>query len=157
MIRPVECCFTSTETRRRLIIVRDGSPGRPSRLSHSSWALIRSSRLAAFGGCVRLTVTAYPVTGHWNVTAYPSYCSSLKFQAPPLSPTSYTTRHRAQQGLCWQEDSGWLVECCFTSTETVGLLGTGTQDGRLCFHTAPELWDRGGDVELHIFGCRLTY
>ena len=32
-----------------------------------------------------------------------------------------------------------LVECCFTSTETVGLLGTGAQDGHLDFHTAPEL------------------
>ena len=28
-----------------------------------------------------------------------------------------------------------LVECCFTSTETVGLLGTGAQDGYLDFHT----------------------
>ena len=35
----------------------------------------------------------------------------------------------------------WLmVQCCFTSTETVGLLGTGAQDGHLDFHTAPELW-----------------
>ena len=34
---------------------------------------------------------------------------------------------------------GWLVECCFTSTETVGLLGTGAQDVHLDFHTAPEL------------------
>ena len=33
-----------------------------------------------------------------------------------------------------------LVECCFTSTETVGLLGTGAQDVHLDFHTAPELW-----------------
>ena len=33
-----------------------------------------------------------------------------------------------------------LVECCFTSTETVGLLGTGAQDVHLHFHTAPELW-----------------
>ena len=32
----------------------------------------------------------------------------------------------------------WL-KCCFTSTETVGLLGTGAQDGHLNFHTAPEL------------------
>ena len=31
------------------------------------------------------------------------------------------------------------VECCFTSAETVGLLGTGAQDGHLDFHTAPEL------------------
>ena len=34
-----------------------------------------------------------------------------------------------------------LLTCCFTSTETVGLLGTGAQDGHLDFHTSPELWD----------------
>ena len=34
----------------------------------------------------------------------------------------------------------WLVECCFTSTKTVGLFETGAQDGHLDFHTAPELW-----------------
>ena len=40
-----------------------------------------------------------------------------------------------------------LVECCFTSTETVGLLGTGAQDGHLDFHTAPELCvGTGSDV-----------
>ena len=33
----------------------------------------------------------------------------------------------------------WLVECCFTSTETVGLLGTGAEDVLLDFHTAPDL------------------
>ena len=33
--------------------------------------------------------------------------------------------------------SWWM--CCFTSTETVGLLGTGAQDGHFDFHTAPEL------------------
>ena len=32
----------------------------------------------------------------------------------------------------------WL-KCCFTSTETVGLLGTGAQDVHLDFHTPPEL------------------
>ena len=32
-----------------------------------------------------------------------------------------------------------LLECCFTFTETVGLLGTGAQDVRLDFHTAPQL------------------
>ena len=31
-----------------------------------------------------------------------------------------------------------LLECCFTSTETVGLLRTGAQDSHLDFHTAPE-------------------
>ena len=28
-----------------------------------------------------------------------------------------------------------LLKCCFTSTETVGLLGTGAQNGHLDFHT----------------------
>ena len=37
-----------------------------------------------------------------------------------------------------------MVECCFTSTETVGSLGTGAQGGRLDFHTAPELCMEGG-------------
>ena len=36
------------------------------------------------------------------------------------------------------------LKCCFTSTETVGLLGTGAQDGHLDFHTAP-----GTDTDLH--------
>ena len=31
------------------------------------------------------------------------------------------------------------LKCCFTFTETVGLLGTGDQDVHLDFHTAPEL------------------
>ena len=31
------------------------------------------------------------------------------------------------------------VECCFTSTETVSLLGTRGQEGHLDFHKAPEL------------------
>ena len=32
-----------------------------------------------------------------------------------------------------------LVERSVTSTETVGVLGTGSQDGHPDFHTAPEL------------------
>ena len=44
--------------------------------------------------------------------------------------------------LCQSSEcAGWLVECCFTSTEIVGLLGTGAQDGHLDFHTVPELYD----------------
>ena len=37
---------------------------------------------------------------------------------------------------------GWL-KCCFTSTETVGLLGTGAQDVHIDLHIAPELWAFG--------------
>ena len=32
-----------------------------------------------------------------------------------------------------------MIKCCFTHTETVGLLGTGAQDIHLDSHTAPEL------------------
>ena len=35
-----------------------------------------------------------------------------------------------------------LLKCYFTSTETVGLLGTGAQDVHLDFHTAPEVCAR---------------
>ena len=30
-----------------------------------------------------------------------------------------------------------MVQCCLTSTETIGLLGMGAQDGHLDFYTAP--------------------
>jgi len=38
------------------------------------------------------------------------------------------------------------MKCCFTSTETVGLLGTEAQDGHLDFHTAPEFGGLGPSV-----------
>ena len=36
-------------------------------------------------------------------------------------------------------DTMLLLKCCFTSTETVGLLGTEAQDVHLDFHTVLEL------------------
>ena len=48
----------------------------------------------------------------------------------------------------------WL-KCCFTSTETVGLLGTGAQDGHLDFYTAP-VW-RYDELMLNVLRCQLTY
>ena len=56
--------------------------------------------------------------------------------------TCVETVHSARDAHCASttvaQDLG-LVECCFTSAETVGLLGTGAQNGHLDFHTAPEL------------------
>ena len=46
-----------------------------------------------------------------------------------------------------------LVECCFRSTETVGLLGTGAQDGHLDFHTAAEV-RRWGKREIRYLSLR---
>ena len=53
----------------------------------------------------------------------------------------------------------WLSKCGFTSTETVGLLGTGAQDVHLDFHTTPELclclmMMMMDDVGLNVLGCR---
>ena len=41
-------------------------------------------------------------------------------------------------------EGGGDTECCFTSTATVGLLGTGAQDGHLDSHIAPEFGGRMG-------------
>ena len=56
-------------------------------------------------------------------------------------------------------EQAWLqrVECCFTSTETVGLLGTGAQDGHLDFHTAPELCCKGFGGSDEIVRAKLGY
>ena len=50
------------------------------------------------------------------------------------------------EGQCCQQVVSFVfvriyesLECCFTSTETVGLLGTGARGGHLDLHTAPEL------------------
>ena len=48
------------------------------------------------------------------------------------------------------------LKCCFTSTEIVGLLGTGVQDGHLDFHTAPELCPQQfSDRSLYVSCLRL--
>ena len=50
-----------------------------------------------------------------------------------------TNGARPQLTIARGTDCTTLAECCFTSTETVGLSGTGAQDVHLDFHTAPEL------------------
>ena len=47
------------------------------------------------------------------------------------------------------------LKCCFTSTVTVGLLGTGAKDVHLDFYTASELCHSDDDVGLHVLGCRV--
>ena len=54
------------------------------------------------------------------------------------SPTRVTRCVHFVAGSHSSGSSDWL-KCCFTSTKTVGVLGTGAQDGHLDFHTAPEL------------------
>ena len=49
-----------------------------------------------------------------------------------------------------------MLKCCLTSTETVGLLGTGAQDGHLDFHTAPELCVEVGEEGDYILIATLS-
>ena len=49
-----------------------------------------------------------------------------------------------------------LLKCCFTSTETVGLLGTGAQDDHLDFPTAPELWEQASTSCHYILQCQIA-
>ena len=46
--------------------------------------------------------------------------------------------------------------CTEICTETIGLLGTGAQDGHFDFHTAPELCVIGADSEFSFFVCVLA-
>ena len=55
---------------------------------------------------------------------------------PNALPLGQTGSHRNCDD---DDDDDDHDKCCFTSTETVGLLGTGAQDGHLDFHTATEL------------------
>ena len=60
---------------------------------------------------------------------------------------------------CRNKFSVWirLVECCFTFTETVGLLWTGAQDGYLDFPTAPEFCSvLDTDTNVYNYGCLFT-
>ena len=51
----------------------------------------------------------------------------------------YPDKNTVCSQTCWSQCCCWLVECDFTSTETVGLLGTRAQDVHLDFHTPPEV------------------
>ena len=76
----------------------------------------------------KASVTAvFPFTGQ-NVC---HLCVSIH-RTKRLSPLYRHSR-------CRRSVTAVEVECCFTSTETVGLLGTGAQDGHLDFHPAHEL------------------
>ena len=62
----------------------------------------------------------------WTLFRVLSVLVLLTAPPPPTSP------HPTPPHPCW-------LKCCFTSTETVGLLGTGAQDVHVDFHTAPDL------------------
>ena len=97
-------------------LIRDGSPGRPSRLSHSSWVRI-------FSPAVQFSVVLRPQKPY----------GLLGMGSPGTAISTFT------QLLSSDFQSGCSVQCCFTSTETIWLIRDGEPgDGHLDFHTAPE-------------------
>ena len=78
----VRCCFTSTETVR---LIRTGSPGRPPRLSHSSWTLTNDER---------------------NEMTYPSVVSRLGLHRRRIC------EHEGGCNKCWQSRIQHLTAVC---------------------------------------------
>ena len=84
--------------------------------------------------CIGYTERASVLCGTSHVTTKPLCLFKKDSQAESCLSTykGVNKRSKTSHGRRWC----W---CCFTSTETVGLLGTGAQDVHLEFHTAPEL------------------
>ena len=66
----VQYNFTSTETRR---LVRMDSPGRPPRLSHSSWTMMRLNQWPGFVFLYHMPLNP----SYWKVNRGPSMCALI--------------------------------------------------------------------------------
>ena len=76
-----------------------------------------------------------------NIKGVHAVCAlsiARNFKEYVTSFSNAALRPQRPYGLLLGRGTQVVVECCFTSTETVGLLGTGAQDGHLDFHTPPE-------------------
>ena len=110
----VQCCFTSTETVR---LTRTGSPGRPPRLSHSSWTLLQCRSLF-----IRTTTTA--------TVAQPRY------QKVETRTTLIALRHSetiTKEGTLVCAATFFpilLLPWCVTSTETLRLIKDARRRGK---------------------------
>ena len=105
----------------------------------SSWVLLVSTETVGLFGMGAQD-------GHLDFHTAPELCHiiTLIITYTPCDPVGvhslayiHTYIHTCKLYLC----DPLVVEHYFTSTETVGLLGTGAQDGHPDFHTAPEVGD----------------
>ena len=93
------------------------------------------------------------------------YCRDARFcrkednHSMSVANSSPATHRNSWNYLCTAEVktvksktvfASWF-KCCLTSTETVGLLGTGAQDVHLDFYTAPELCFLQGFTQVFCF------
>ena len=102
----VQCCFTSTETIR---LIRTENPGRPPRLSHSSWTLEGV-------WVMDLCICIGPWSG-WSGGQYMgAWDDDVKLNVLGCRLTELL---RTSCDQCVN-----MVQCCFMSTETVRLFRT---------------------------------
>ena len=95
------------------------------------WVLLGQSK-HSFGSCLLKIIKVMTTNKQKPWPHVLPFCAQLS-----VSGQSWT---RPECGAKDKVSNMLLLKCCFTSTETVGLLGTGAQDVHLDFHTAPELW-----------------
>ena len=81
----VQCCFTSTETIR---LIRTGSPGRPPRLSHSSWTLRNAYLLGVVANFKHWFTTSFFLGGR---------CLKAMLGVWGCGPVSRTWSHQDEQ------------------------------------------------------------
>ena len=105
-----------------------------------------------------------PRSNCWGTTQQQDSASSYERPAPPpycvMSEKQLLRNNSAasQTIQVFEETQLLWLKCCFTSKETVGLLGAGAQDVHLNFHTAPELWETNSSTSLNLitsglWGC----
>ena len=74
-----------------------------------------------------------------SVAGFVTFCMSDLLRMRNVTPVSMKTKDPVAMQAFANNRRVMKLKCCFTSTETAGLLGTGAQDVHLDFHTAPEL------------------
>ena len=102
----VQCCFTSTETVR---LIRMESPGRPPRLSHSSWTL---TCLSPPPSQFVLTVRQVTWRCRWDLwDRCPLRCTTDRHSGPRLSEAAPATPPATLQPACGSSWSWWSRNC----------------------------------------------
>ena len=88
-----------------------------------------------------LRVGVIGVTGTHHVLPVPSrFPKELNAPSVLCRSAPFGNLHAAKHNISrLKRTRGRWLKCCFTSTETIGLFGTGAQDVHLDFRTVPEL------------------
>ena len=109
---------------------------RSALVCHHAFSLGVSPRVRPWCATTRSVLACHHAFGHGVSPRIRPECVTTRsamvchhaFSTGVSPPVRHWRHHAFALGML-------LLKCCFTSTETVGLLGTGAQDGHLDFHT----------------------